>query len=234
MSNYKVLSACGLAVASLVASSSQAAVLAFTDFDSSTASGNTKSNLNWALNGLEDPGDMSAFVVGGGAQNLFDGNAFVQENFTPGLNVGNTDSSWTTDIAITVASGFTVTLTDVTLNSVSVNGGQAENVNRRNDYTVTIFNPSAVQVATVNVSDTIAGTTGGGQPLVTLDFADVVLTDPGTYTLQIRGGDFSGTGETGNHTGIDNLSINGTVVPEPSSLALLALGGLAMIRRRRA
>lgn len=32
---------------------------------------------------------------------------------------------------------------------------------------------------------------------------------------------------------LDNLSVEGTLVPEPSSLALLGLGGLAMIRRRR-
>lgn len=31
----------------------------------------------------------------------------------------------------------------------------------------------------------------------------------------------------------DNIQVNGTLVPEPSSLALLGLGGLAMLRRRR-
>lgn len=32
---------------------------------------------------------------------------------------------------------------------------------------------------------------------------------------------------------LDNISVDGTLVPEPSSLALLGLGGLAMMRRRR-
>lgn len=224
----------GAAVASCIATGANAAVLASTDFDSSTAAGNTKSNLNWTLNGVDDPGDMSANVFGGGAVNMFDGNLFVQDIFIPGLNVGNTNSSWETSVNITVAAGFNVTLTDVTFNSVSVSGGQAENVNRRNDYRVTVFNPSAVQVATAEQADVNAGT-GNGQPLVTLDFTDVALTDPGTYTLVIRGGDFLGANETGNHTGLDNLSINGdvSVIPEPTSLALLSLGGLLIARRRR-
>ncbi|MFK7789133.1 MAG: PEP-CTERM sorting domain-containing protein [Phycisphaeraceae bacterium] len=33
---------------------------------------------------------------------------------------------------------------------------------------------------------------------------------------------------------LDNISVNGTLVPEPSSLAMLGLGGLALLRRRRA
>lgn len=233
MMTRKLLAVTGLAAASCFTLSAQGAVLASTDFDSSTAAGNTKSNLNWTLNGLNDPGDMSATQFAGGSINMFDANAFVQDIFIPGLNVGNTNSSWETDIAITVAAGFNVTLTDVTFNSVSVSGGQAENVNRRNDYRVTIFNPANAQVATAEQADVSAGT-GAGQPLVTLDFADVVL-GAGTYTLRIRGGDFLGANETGNHTGLDNLSINGdvSVIPEPSSLALLAIGGLAIARRRR-
>jgi len=38
---------------------------------------------------------------------------------------------------------------------------------------------------------------------------------------------------TGFGTVFDNIQVDGTLVPEPSSLALLGLGGLAMLRRRR-
>jgi hypothetical protein len=225
-----------LACLSLIAAGSgSGAILAFTDFDTSTASGNTKSDLNWTLNGLEDPGSLSASQFEGGAVNIFDANAFVQDIFIPGINTGNGNTSWTTDLGLTVAAGFNVTLTDVTFNSVSVNGGQAENVNRRNDYSVTILDPTDASVATITVADTLAGTTAG-QPLVTLDFPDVVLDLAGTYTLIIRGGDFVGTNETGNHTGLDNLSINGNVsaIPEPSALLLSTVGlmGVLIVRRR--
>jgi hypothetical protein len=218
----------------ITAGSASGVVLASTDFDSSTASGNTKSNLNWTLNGLQDPGSMSAFQSGGGAVNMFDGNAFVQDIFIPGINTGNGNTSWTTDLSIAVAAGFNVTLTDVTFNSVSVNGGQAENVNRRNDYTVSILDPTDTEVSTVTVPDTLAGT-AAGQPLVTLDFPDVVLSSPGAYTLIIQGGDFTGTDETGNHTGIDNLSINGSVsaIPEPSTILLSTLGLVTLLSARR-
>jgi hypothetical protein len=60
------------------------------------------------------------------------------------------------------------------------------------------------------------------------------LSAPGTYTLRIKAGDFLGADEAGNHTAIDNLSINGIVaVPEPSAALLGGFGFLALLRRRR-
>lgn len=227
-------------VSSLAVVEAQAVSLASTDFNSSSIGGssNIKTGLAWTLDGLEDPGDMAALNAGGFSQTIFNGNGFVQDIFIPGLNTGNGNTFWTTDVAITVEAGFSVTLTDVTFNSVSVSGSQNQNVNRRNDYTAFLIDPSAVQIAEVTVADVLAGT-NAGQPLVTLDLADTLLSDAGTYILRIKGGDFTGFNETGNHTGLDNLSINGEVtagVPEPATatLAMLGLGGLVMRRRRAA
>lgn len=221
------------ATLSLSAGSAHAAVLAATDFDGRTASGPTASNLNWTLNGLDDPGSITNDTA-----NLFDGSTITQNNFTPGTNVGNNNSSWIADVAVTVADGFVVTLEDVTFNAVSINGGQALNVNRRNDYRVSLISPSNVTLETIDMADVVSGTTATPQqPQVTIDFADVLLALPGTYTLRIQAGDFLGANETGNHTGLDNLSINGTaspaVVPEPASVVLLAAGGLLLVGRRR-
>ncbi len=60
---------------------------------------------------------------------------------------------------------------------------------------------------------------------------------PGTYYIAVGGfnttfgPDFNVTTTSTNTTGVFNLNIR-TNVPEPASLALLALGGLALIRRR--
>ncbi len=63
----------------------------------------------------------------------------------------------------------------------------------------------------------------------------------GSYVLNISAGYqpesfemFRNAGPAGNDVGIDNLWIADRPIPEPASLALLGLGGLAMLRRKRA
>ena len=105
--------------------------------------------------------------------------------------------------------GASVTLTDITFDNWSISGGQVQNVNRRSDFTFTVLNPSGETVATAEIVDSLSGT-GVGVPTETATFeTPVPLTAPGTYILGIKGGDFAGDNETGNHTAIDNLSING-------------------------
>jgi len=100
-------------------------------------------------------------------------------------------------------------------------------------------------------------TAGGTDHAVTTNgsgsaFLTAVLTSDGTDTfVSINDGSgavtgtiagtqyiFDGLDITGYHkftttNGVDNISIDVTVVPEPSSTALLGLGGLALILRRR-
>lgn len=211
--------------------------MAATDFDGHTLpSPNTAGALNWTLSGLDDPGDMAAFNATGAPQALFDGNATVQNIFAPGINVGNGNTFWTTEVSLTVASGFSVTLTDVTFDYWAVNGSKAQNVNRQSDFTVTLIDPSSSVVEAVDIVDALNGTgvsPGAGTPVVATFTTPRALTLAGTYTLEIKGGDFLGNDETGNHTALDNLSINGDVVPEPSALLLGGLGLCALLRRRR-
>jgi len=219
----------------LIPASAHAIVIAGTNFDARAVGVNPfpVSNLNWDTNGVDDPGDMNA-TVGGNPKTLFAANVLVQNMFAPAENLGNNNSVWLTTVDLTVSAGSTVTLEDVTFDYWAISGAQAQNVNRNADFRIILLNPSDVVVETV--SFTIAnGATPGVGTLATATFTPVALTLPGTYTLQIETGDIVNN-HTGNHVGIDDLSINGTVsvAPEPSSTALLGLGGiLAILRRRR-
>ena len=213
--------------------------LAFTSFDSRTASGNTASDLNWILDGVSDPGVMSASEFEGGNINLFNSGAAVTDRFVPGINTGNGNTSWVTSVSLTARPDSIVTVEDITLDYVAINGGQAVNVSRRSDFTATLLSPSGDPLATASLADAVSGTNADPivAPVALVLDSPVELSDPGAYSLVLRGGDFLGDNETGNHTGIDNLSINGTVapIPEPSTafLSALALLGLVSSRRRR-
>ena len=61
---------------------------------------------------------------------------------------------------------------------------------------------------------------------VSLDFIVTSAISTGDLTFQNNG--------AGSQVRIDSVSVEHTPVPEPGSLALLGLGGLAMLRRRRA
>ena len=313
---FKSLLAAALIPAALIGSA-QADVLAFTDFNDRTLTGEstqTATHLNWVLNGLDDPGDMTALKPNATAQTIADGNALMQDIFAPFVNTGNGNTFWTTDISLT-PSGGSVTLTDVSFVYVPFSGSQVLNVSRESDFIVTLLDPSLSEVESVLVFATGGTGLDPETPTLTATFtAPIELSLPGTYTLRIKGGDLFtnddpvlgpplGTkNETGNHTAIDDLSINGTLggsalpgdtngdndvddsdlgtsfanytgpigdvgktpaegdtdgdgdvddsdlgtsfanytgplgpasVPEPTSMALLGLGGFALIRRRR-
>lgn len=138
-------------------STGMAEVIASTNFDGRTATGNTASGLNWITNGIADPGDMSAFRFDGVAQNLFDATPLAQNNFAPQLNVGNNTTegtqSWTTSVSLTPLPGTVVTIEGVTFDYVPMNGAGSNQVRRRSDFTFSLLDPSGMVVETFDLSE---------------------------------------------------------------------------------
>ena len=187
-------------------------VIASTTFDGRTVNANTAENLTWVTNGVADPGTMNAKQFGAGPINLFDATPDVQDRFVPGINTGNGNTSWVTTVNLNAIPGRTVIVENVTFDYVAISGAQVINVSRRSDFEVTLLDSSGTIVASGSISEAASGF--NLNPVIApvsidLDRAVTLLQD-GTYSLVLRGGDFLDQNETGNHTGIDNLSINGT------------------------
>ena len=216
--NSKICFFRSTALAFLSANLVNGETIASTTFDGQTLNGNTASDLGWTLNGVEDPGEMSAFVQdSGNAQNLFNSNDFNQNQFTPQINVGNGNTWWRTSVNLTVSAGSSVTLTEVSFDHWSLNAGGVQNVGRRSDFTITLYDPTDAVVGTASILDVANGqplTPAGSPTPVSLIFAaPIPLSAPGTYRLEIDGGELGGADETGNHAGFDNLAIIGSTGP---------------------
>lgn len=109
----------------------------------------------------------------------------------------------------------------VVANTYSNSGGPG--VGLWADQTLSWTGPSNL-ASLATISNGITGTTPDG-------FADISV---GTWNVNVLvGGNFPGGANDANlQTGIDNVRLD--VIPEPSTLAFLGLGALAMLRRRRA
>jgi len=112
-------------------------------------------------------------------------------------------------------------------------------------YALNVLAGSDITVGNVFTSVDDAITSLGAAPNATQDqhdeidlslagLADNTLEAGGTAIIQIAFSSGTGSGG-GHHLWVDNVAIQGSVsaVPEPTSLALLGLGSVAMVARRR-
>jgi hypothetical protein len=220
------------------ANTAQSAIIAFTNFDDHGLStvnvaNDTATGLNWLLNGVTDPGNLTAIDIDGAGPNfaLFDGNSTVQNAFAPNLNIRN-EGPWSTTITLESLSGSFVYLESITFDQLNLNNsGGSKSQGAPVDFTVSVISGGGL-LGTQNIINS-------GGPTASLSFAfassiEFVLGQ--TYDISIVA---STDGGSGNNVGIDNLSINGIVssspvpIPEPSSLTIFSFAILTLVLRAR-
>jgi hypothetical protein len=209
--------------------SGRADLILHTDFTGRTVSGKTAQNLTWQTLGVQDPGSLTAVdepPVNAAFAGLFD-TPNAQGHFAPDKNIDN-EGPWSVTIPLTLVVPQ-IQLTEVVLDWQHFNNvGVFQTVARPADWTVSVSGSGSGLLANLTQSG-VSGISG----LQTFTFASPLnLTDAETWSVRIH---VIGTGP-GNNTGLDALTLNGTVVPEPGAagLFLLGLGLLAAVRRSRA
>jgi CSLREA domain-containing protein len=184
-------------------------VIFSTDFAGRTVTGNTASNITYTLNGVADPGDLTA--VEGNEEvpvrltGLFD-TVDASSHFAPDLNTDNEDN-WilSVPLALTVSS---LTIDEVVLDGDHFgNAGTFQVDNRDTDFRVSLTGSISGQVATETK------TTGLVTTDWTLAFFDntnpIPLSDAESWTLTIETTNFPNN--SGNNTALDGFAINGSV-----------------------
>jgi hypothetical protein len=202
--------------------SSNATIIASTDFDDKTTSGATASNLDWTLNGISDPLSLTA------TENLFL-NSENKDMFAVDHNL-KTEGSWSVDIDLNVLAINNIALSTVSLNAYIFSNNGLEQVNSRDlDLNLSLFSGASL-LANVNELNIYAdsGSVVQGQA-VFFDMSGNTLFGGNDYFLRLTA---SSNGVNGNNAGFDNLSIEGLIqvvappivsVPEPTLLALFGM-----------
>ncbi|MFQ3190678.1 MAG: hypothetical protein ACI936_001811 [Paraglaciecola sp.] len=229
-SGIKYIALCVILFAS---ASSYATIIAFTDFNDKTASAATASNLDWTINGISDPVDLTA------TQNL-NLNSAAEDMFAVDYNL-ITEGSWSVDIALNVLAVNNIALSTVSLNAYLFNNNDVLHpFNRDLDLNVSLFSGASLlaNVDELNIFPNNGDPAAQGQA-VSFDLTGYTLFAGNDYFLRLTAsGDGSGT-----NAGFDNLLIEGLTqlvnlppppapVPEPYLLAIFGMSIMLVSARR--
>lgn len=210
--------------AALLAGPTQAGIIAATDFDDTVKSQGTDAGFQ-TMAGIDWTGDDLVAVTpnpsvsyAGDPGDGFFTTGFGATGFAPDQNIEN-QGPWAATFEIVLNGSFTGTLTSIAFDYAALNNsGASQGSNfRAQNFDITVNG---------NTYDAQQQTTAVNGSLV---FTDAAALNNGLNTIVITS---SANVTTGYNMGIDNLVFNGELVPEPTSLALLGLGGLLMTRRR--
>lgn len=195
---------------------SHAAILANYNFTSATAS--VDADVNSTASNFTSNYSSNSGLSGAG-------NYFVRVQVTPALTDPVSTTNYFT-FTVTAASGFTLNLADLTLKTALVDSSQP---------TGTTFVRSSVDGFAFDLgSYTQTGTASSDFTDRTIDLSGAAYQNLSSITFRIyHYDDTDSTSSTGLVHRIDDVVLNGSAIPEPASFALLGLGGLSLLARRR-
>jgi len=205
----------------------QAAVVFTTGFSGRTTDNGTKTISSVAWTGDDTASlssDMTITSMSGNFLNVAAGTDEAGDPVGVGDNIKN-GGTWSTVITFTPAT--TVSLDTFDISSYSISGGGAHQVASHDVNWALAITDGATSVFGANQTITEPG---GNAPVnFSLDATGTTLNAGTAYTFTLA---VTGPTETGgNNIALNSLTL--TSVPEPSAGALLGLGGLALILRRR-
>jgi len=219
-------------IASLIASAGMvnAATLFTSNFDGNDATTNssTATGISWTTDAGVTMLDADLTAVGDTFAVL--GNVSTTNNITMATNLNSsraTARGYSFDVSMTEA----FDLSDLTISSKHLNNtGAPQSFVSDLNYSIVGINTTVA-----NISGSVDGintySNAGGSPYISsvIDLSAESLV-AGDYRVTVTINDMVGGGAFASY---DGVTLEGTVVPEPSSTALLGLGGLALILRRR-
>ncbi|MDP0490164.1 MAG: PEP-CTERM sorting domain-containing protein [Verrucomicrobiota bacterium JB023] len=217
------------------ASVGHSAVLASYEFDNTGSTNDSESaNSAWFAATTVDPNVVGGgFTSGSGVDPLVIANTdvlFAAEG--QGMSDGTTadlagaivDGDYF-GVTIAAAPGYTLDLDNVTFNVGRANNGTRDyafftSVGGFSVGDQVVYAENAITADSINSTQTIDLSGASYEGLTSIEFRIV-------FDRRVNNSGYSSA------TFIDNFTVNGAAIPEPSSAALLCLGAFALVRRRR-